>query len=90
MVKFDKAFFRLDGRLHSWSPGFGAQLESKEWRRVPAGTERKLLGETFRVWRSDREGLKFTTTWGMVNLPSNLDEIHEHLREFKAKLAKLI
>jgi len=90
MFKFDKAFFRLDGRLYSWSPGFGAQLESKEWFRVPAGAERTLLGETFRVWRSDREGLKFTTTWGMVALPKTLDEIHEHLREFKEKLVKLI
>ena len=86
----DKVFFRINGKLYSWTGWLGCQLESREWLRVPAGTERTLLGEDFRVWRSDRDGLKYRTTWSLINLPENIDKANERIRGLKDKLAKLI
>lgn len=90
MVLLDKAFFRLNGKLYGWRGWLGCQLESREWFRVPAGTERKLLGETFRVWSSDREGLKFATCWSLVGLSNDINEANERLRKFREQLARLI
>ena len=89
-MMIDKVFFRINGKLYSWIGGLGAQLESTEWFRVSAGTERELLGETFRVFRTDREGMKYRTTWSLVNLPQNIDKAHEKLRWLKDQLIKLI
>ena len=87
---FDKAFFKLDGRMYTWSGWFGCQLESREWLRVPAGTSRNILGETFLVFRSDREGIKYTTTWSLVGLPENIDKANERLHLLRSRLAALI
>ena len=84
--KFNTIFYWIDGRMYHWTGWFGCQLESWEWFRVHAGTQRTLAGECFTVFRSEREGLKWRTTWAM-RLPDGCDAANAKLRGFKQKLA---
>lgn len=94
----DKLFFRIDGVMYSWTGWFGCQLESHEWRRYPAGTERVILGMRFRVWTTERHWFtcctierhwfKCCTTWALCELPDDVYRANETLRELRAKLVK--
>lgn len=68
---FPKVVFTLSGHEYWWRGWLGYQLESLEWRTVPAGTVRKLffgVGKPIlevTVFSTRREGLKIRTTWAV-------------------------
>ena len=86
----DRAYVVLGGRRYSWSGWFGCQLESIEWRRVPAGTEREIAGRTFRVWRTERLWLRVRTLWCLTGLGRSIDHDNQQLLALRLDLQSLI
>ena len=80
----------LDGRKYRRTGWFGCQLESMEWRRVPAGATREIAGQSFRVFTTDRDGLKFRTTWCLSRLPEDINKANAVLRAFDESLRRMI
>lgn len=72
-MKKDGVFARIGGVVYRWNGWCGCQLESSEWRRVPAGTSRTLDFGVGRqavdvtVWRTERfwPFLKVRTLWAV-------------------------
>lgn len=89
LPEYDRALLVLNGTVYMWSGWFGCQLESREWRRVPAGTRRTLHGVEFTVFSTERAGLKWRTTWAM-KLPDNIDAANVALRAMQVSLGTLI
>ena len=87
--------FIFDGIQYRWSGFFGCQLESLEWRTVPAGTTRKLdfgIGKPtveMTVFTTERKGLKVRTTWSVCNSGTH-DEHLARIRALKDALASLV
>lgn len=85
--------FIIGGYAYNWRGWFGCQLESREWRRVPAGTTRKMeinnCNYEFRVFNTTREGLKIRTTWTLP-LRGDTDEQNAMIRKLKADLRAVI
>ena len=81
---------------YKWSGWYGCQLESFEFRRLPAGTERELnLGITngfqkIRLFSTRRTGY-FTVrhTWS-ITLSGDIDKQNAQIREFRNKLRSLL
>lgn len=90
---FPYAELVIDGRRYRRTGWFGCQLESMEWRRVPAGMTRTLCidGGPFhlRVFRTAREGLRVRTSWS-IPLSCGLDEANRRIYELDAALRRLI
>lgn len=62
----DGVFARLGGIVYRWSGWGGCQLESYEWRRVPAGTERVVRavdGAKYRVLIGEGFNQEFKTVF---------------------------
>ena len=79
--------FLIDGVFYTFSPGFGCQLESNEWKRVPAGTERVIksaYGDSIvvRVNSADWDKFMWRTTWE-VSPSGTIDEHHTRIRELE-------
>ena len=94
MSYFPRAEFIIDGRRVRWSGWLGCQLESMEWRRVPAGTEWSFTlgyGKTFHmcVFTTRRNGLRIRTTWA---LPAHgtIDQHNARIRELQNALRNII
>jgi|SaaInl8_200m_RNA_FD_contig_21_2830491_length_437_multi_2_in_0_out_0_1 hypothetical protein len=85
----DKVFFRINGRMYWWNGWFGSQLESREWFGTLPGAQRILFGKKFTVFKSERDGLKYRTSW-TIDLPDNIDEANVKLHWLKREMAKLI
>lgn len=89
----DGVFARLGGVAYHWNGWGGCQLESSEWRRVPAGTERVLnfaIGKpkiTVTVWKTERKWpfLKVRTLWAVSNR-GDIDEHNARIWELKNAL----
>ena len=89
----DGVFARLGGVVYRWNGWFGCQLESIEWRRAPAGTERVLdfgLGKptiTVTVWKTKRQGpfLKVRTLWA-ISARGSIDEHNARIFDLKNAL----
>lgn len=80
----ERAELILGGRRYRWCGWFGCQLESSEWRRPPAGTEREIVGRRFRVFTTKRAGLKVLVTWALALPHSHLDKaVPELLRDLQ-------
>jgi hypothetical protein len=85
-VKRDQVVLILGGRRYVWiGPGFGAQLESFEWRRPAAGTTRTLAGVRFTVFQTHRVGLRVRASWG-VSGHGNIDDQSRRIREARSAL----
>ena len=90
---FDQPFYWLTngngkrGEFYTFAYGLGAQLYSFGWRRIPAGTERVLSGQRFRIFRSSRRWIRCEHAWAMT-LPDDLDAAHTKLREFERGLGR--
>lgn len=82
---FDQPFYWLSGTFYTWIGGYGAQLQSFQWRHPRPGEERILCGVRFRPFHSVRSGLRVRVSWA-TNLPSNLNASNDWLRQFKAHL----
>lgn len=81
MPHFDGRLYWLAGEFYTFSPGFGAQLTSYQWRHPRAGEERWLCGRTFRVLHSSRRWGRVQVAWGMVGLAGlSIDEQHRRVR----------
>ena len=89
----DGVFARLGGVVYRWNGWFGCQLESIEWRRAPAGTERVLdfgLGKptiTVTVWKTERRWAvgRVRTFWA-VSPRGTHDEHNARIFELKNAL----
>ena len=87
--------FIFDGVEYRWCGFFGCQLESREWRTLPAGTTRELKFDfgrpsiTMTIFSTKREGLKVKTTWAISKRGTH-DEYLARIRGLKAALASLI
>lgn len=63
--------FIFDGKEYRWSGWFGCQLESFEWKTLPAGTQRAFIFGSgtqkidMTIFTTKREGLKVRTTWAV-------------------------
>lgn len=92
----DGVFARLGGVVYRWNGWGGCQLESYEWRRVPAGTERVLgfgVGQptiTVTVWRTVRQWpfFKVRTLWA-VSPRGSIDEHNARISELKNALRNM-
>lgn len=84
----DHAIYVLNGREYRWSGWHGCQLESKEWSRVPAGTQRKIAGFDFRVFTTHREWLRYRTTWALA-ISGDLDYCNTRIRALQSHLRAL-
>ena len=86
-------FARIGGIVYRWNGWAGCQLESYEWRRVPAGTRRVLdfgLGKpkiTVTVWTTERKCpfRKVRTLWA-VSERGSTDEHNARISELKNAL----
>ena len=84
----NKLLFVIDRVTYRWSGWFGCQLESREWRRHPAGKERIILGDRYRVWSTKRDGLAYCTYWSLCELPNDINEANAVLRALREKLVR--
>jgi hypothetical protein len=85
---FDSRFYWLSGRLYTWIGGFGAQLQSFQWRHPKAGESRKLCGLEFRPFHSERRWLRVRVAWA-TKLPADLNEANQFLRRLERDLGGL-
>ncbi|WP_316207434.1 hypothetical protein [Bradyrhizobium sp. SZCCHNR3118] len=97
---WDNRFYWLSGKLYTWIGGFGAQLESRQWRHPKPGEQRILGDRIFRPFNSHRQFLwlfrdslfpiptpicRVSVSWA-TNLPADLDERNFCLSEFQCRL----
>ena len=84
----------LGGVRYSWNGWFGCQLESREWRRPPAGTQRVLQFNrttvTTTVFTTRRRPWfgKCTVTWA-VSASGTHDEHTARIHELRNALKDL-
>lgn len=86
-------FARIGGIVYRWNGWAGCQLETCEWRRMPAGTSRVLdfgIGKpkiTVTVWKTERQCpfLKVRTLWA-ISERGSIDEHNARIFELKNAL----
>ncbi len=89
---FDSRFYwlvnshNLKGELYTFSPGYGAQLTSVQWRHPRASERRFLCNREFKPFHSRRLWGRVIVSWALTQLPSNIDEANEELRALREKL----
>ena len=71
----DDVFYWLGGRFYRWVGGFGAQLQSIEWRTPKPGTRRYLIGEEFVVFSAARRWIRVEVSWALVKRPKEYAEV---------------
>lgn len=76
------------GRFYTFSPGYGAQLRSFEWRCPKPGTRRRLVGLEFEVFNAirGRFGLMWDVSWAFTGMPRGLEEQNAKLAEIRDRL----
>lgn len=90
---FDDKFYWLSScrgkksasNWYKWAGGFGAQLESFEWKTPPAGSKRVLFGREFRLFSVDRRFPITRCAWALVggcNTPEELNALKRELNEW--------
>lgn len=87
---YDGPFYWLSGRFYHWIGGLGAQLESFEWRAPLPGAEREIAGRTFRVLNTSRRGPRVIVSWGMVDLPRDIDAANTEIRFLRQIIGRLM
>ena len=96
---FDNRFFWLvdtlrkdrsgrNGRLYNWIGGLGAQLTSWEWTAPKAGTRRRLAGREFKIFSTERHGLRVECSWCLARLSENLDAANSEIRDTERELGR--
>ena len=90
----NECLYRINGKLYTWCGWFGCQIESMEWRRLPAGTKRDLVfydGNspiTVTVYRTERKWLRYRTTWA-VSASGTHDEHDERIIQLRERLKRI-
>jgi hypothetical protein len=69
-------------RFYRWIGGLGAQLDSYEWRRPPAGTRRCLFGHEFVVFQTSRSFLRVRCSWAVTG-SLNLENLYQDLLKWR-------
>lgn len=94
-MSYPRAEFLIDGTRYRWSGWFGCQLESMEWRTVPAGTQRNLRLHldkppiTITVFSTRRKGLRVRTAW-TVSKSGTHDEFSARIVDLLNQLRRLV
>jgi hypothetical protein len=83
---FPQTFTWYEGRFYSWIGGFGAQLQSFEWRCPPAGTRRRIAGRDYRVFNASRRWLRCRVAWELCRFPHDINEANALLPVLKREL----
>lgn len=93
---FPWVYFLIDGQEYTFQSGWGCQLLSFEWKRVPAGTRRTLkldhstwIEVTVFTTRRPRWFKKVEITWAVSNSGTH-DEHTARIHELRDSLRKLI
>ena len=87
--------FIFDGITYKWSGWLGCQLESYEWKTLPAGTERRLNFDCGKpsieltIFSTKREFFKVRTMWA-VSDRGTYEEHTARIYELKSALASLV
>lgn len=84
---FDSVFYWLNGEFYTWIGGYGAQLQSFQWRHPKPGEKRVIAGLTFKPFDSRRRWFRVEVTW-WTPLPS--DGKNEFLRDLQNQLGHSI
>lgn len=82
----DDTVYFWASRPYRWSGWLGAQLESYERRRPPAGAERRMFGRDFRIFSTKREGAWYRCAWTLTRIPEDIDKANHVIREFQSKI----
>jgi hypothetical protein len=85
----------IGGHRYRWSGWFGCQLESWEWRTLPAGTRRKLqihidrMPVEMTVFTTQRQGLRVRTTWA-VSSSGTHSEHNARIEDLRQQLRNIV
>ena len=82
----DNRFYWLSGDLYTFSSGLGAQLTSFQWTHPNAGERRRLCGRIFHPVHSSRRWFRVRVAWNMTDMPKELDEMQNAIRQLKHDL----
>ena len=77
----NQVFLWMSGRFYTWIGGFGAQLQSFEWRCPRPGTRRILKSLEFEVFDASRRWFKWRVSWRQVGAEMTMDQIRALRRE---------
>ncbi|WP_230280253.1 hypothetical protein [Croceicoccus sp. Ery15] len=77
----DGRFYWLSGELYQFHEWLGAQLFSYQWRHPKPGERRKICGQEFRPFNSERRWGRVRVSWAWTRLPDDLNEANAALRE---------
>lgn len=94
-LPWPRAYYVFDGCAYRWSGWFGGQLESMEWKTLPAGTTRTLnfgIGTSpipMTVFSTRREGWKVRTTWSVSHAGTH-DELSARIHDLRRRLQEII
>ena len=90
-----KIFYVISGVKYWWSGWFGAQLASREWRNVPAGTQRDLFIDhglpwvRITVFQCRKRFLKYDVSW-TIPLSGDTDSQNKQINALKETLKSLV
>lgn len=77
----------MAGVLYTFTHGFGAQLNSIQWRTPKPGERRMLVGREFRPFSVSRRGPRVMVLWATY-LPHGIDEANAELDAIRRDLQK--
>ncbi|WP_421439934.1 hypothetical protein [Agrobacterium tumefaciens] len=83
---FPQTFTWYDGTFYTWIGGFGAQLQSFEWRSPPAGTRRRIAGRDYVVFNVSRSWFRCRVAWALARFPTDINEANALLPTLKREL----
>jgi hypothetical protein len=79
----DQTFYWLAGRFYTWFGGFGAQLQSFEFRCPKPGEERTIAGRHFRPFNVSRTWPMWRVSWATDRINS-VEDIRDLEKAIKA------
>ena len=74
------------GRFYHWIGGFGAQIDSYEWRIPNPGTTRRLVNRDFRVFSVSPQWPMVRVSWAMTGMGKSLDQDNAQIADLKEAL----
>lgn len=75
--RHDQRFYWLGGRLYTWIGGYGAQLQSIEWRCPRPGERRLIAGTEWSPFGVHRRWCKWRVSWVEVGFDGTREQILE-------------
>lgn len=76
------------GQFYHWIGGFGAQINSFEWRKPTPGTRRRLVGVEFEPVQAHRRWFKWRISWRLVNMPKGREAQLDAIREAEQRIER--